>query len=81
MDSVCVDLPLLHVFVAFNCLGILSVKVVVWDEDREGVHICNVQTKIAAHEQSTLPEFDVAEVRADVFKVVLHEDRAHWQVG
>lgn len=78
IDRVRIDLPLLHLLVPWNRLGVDGVEVVIRNEDGVGVTQHAIERKLADHEEAQLEPSERSVVRLHILVVELEHRGLHW---
>ena len=72
--SMCIYLPLFHVFVTWECLGVLVVEVIIWDENRVSLRANRIEHELTNHEEASIDAAERSIVRMDLsFVIVIHD--------
>ena len=72
--SMCIYLPLFHVFVPWECLGILVVEVIIWDEDRVSLRADRIEHEFTHHEEASIDAAERSIVRMDLSFVIVFKN-------
>ena len=69
----CIYLPLFHVFVTWECLGVLGIEVIIWDENRVSLRANRIEHELTNHEEASIDAAERSIVRMDLsFVIVIH---------
>ena len=73
VNGLCVDLPLLHRLVAWDCLGVHRVEIVIRDEDGVAVRVNGVQSELSQLHQAQFESLNAGVVWSYTSILVLEE--------